>query len=101
MKRLHVKDLWSQQVVRDYHVGITKVPRSQNVSDVLASKSGTGDFFRHLGEIGLLWPGCEAPGHTDVLEYKAPANVLQHSLEMLGPDASAHRAVERRPPLGW
>ena len=53
LKHLEVKDLWSQETIQRAGIDVERIPRLDNVADVMASPSQPGDFTRHLRELDV------------------------------------------------
>ena len=59
IKHLEIRDLWCQEIVRQYRIEVLKIGRESNVADLLASPTGRADmcrFLRRLGVLGLQEP---------------------------------------------
>ena len=53
VKHLSVRDLWGQEIVRDYGVLVEKIDRKDNSADAMASACVAKDLDRHMASIGI------------------------------------------------
>ena len=73
-KHFDTKDVWGQEIVRKLGVAVTRVPRVQNISDVLASPSSASDFFDHLSRMDFVFVPADCSPEDALDEH-----ILSHS----------------------
>lgn len=56
IKHLEVRDLWGQELVKRLGAQVIKIPRSQNVADLLASASAPAAFEAMVGMLPIAFP---------------------------------------------
>ena len=54
-RHLHVKDLWIQEMFRDYAIDVVKTERIKNIADQLASPNSPQVFIRLLKQMNLIF----------------------------------------------
>ena len=68
IKHLEVRDMWGQEIVRRLGVIVQRLPRKENVSDMMASINAPKDFSEHLSNLGLNFlTTCQAMTVLDVV----------------------------------
>ena len=68
IKHLEVRDMWGQEIIRRLGVILKRIPRKENVSDMMASINAPKDFMEHLSNLGLnFFMTCQEMSVLDVL----------------------------------
>ena len=56
VKHLSTRQLWIQEAIRKYGIQIIKIPRDDNVADLLARKCNSRDLAEHLQKLNTGGP---------------------------------------------
>ena len=69
IKHLEIKELWVQEAIRDHKILVNKIPREQNIVDLLCSVPHKQVFEAMLTEMNITFPSC--PGQEGEFETAA------------------------------
>ena len=56
LKHLDIRQLWVQEIMREYSITVNKISRAENLADFLCSPGNEGDLVKRLVEFGFTHP---------------------------------------------